>query len=146
MEKITDVLGRNNPQFNTITSSASVKDAIYKMYCENVDYLIVLEQEKFIGILTEHDITSKVLFQDKPLQQMHVKEFVTAEVPVVTAENSLEYAMQVMEHHHARHLAVYDGFTFQGVVSAQDLMRQTLKKRQSAFENNNDTHAHSWDY
>jgi predicted transcriptional regulator len=146
MERITDVLGHNNPQFNTIHSTASVKDAIYKMYCENVDYLIVQEQEKFIGILTEHDITSKVLFQDKPLQQMEVKQFVTTGVPVVTAENSLEYAMQLLEHHHARYLAVYDGFTFKGVISAQDLMRQTLKKRQAAFENNRDTQMHSWDY
>jgi predicted transcriptional regulator len=146
MENITDVLGRNNPQFNTIPGTASVKDAIYKMYCENVDYLIVLEQEKFIGILSEHDITSKVLFQDKPLQQMEVRQFITTEVPVVTAENSLEYAMQLLEHHHARYLAVYDGFTFRGVISAQDLMRQTLKKRQAAFENNNDTHAQTWAY
>jgi predicted transcriptional regulator len=87
-----------------------------------------------------------VLFQDKPLQQMEVKQFVTTGVPVVTAENSLEYAMQLLEHHHARYLAVYDGFTFKGVISAQDLMRQTLKKRQAAFENNRDTQMHSWDY
>ena len=51
MEKIADILGRNQPQFNTVTTTTTVQDALYKMYCEQVDYLIVQENDKFIGIL-----------------------------------------------------------------------------------------------
>src|SRR5438309_9970843 len=110
MEKITDVLDRNQPQFNTVTTTTSVRDALYKMYCEHIDYLIVQEDGKFAGILTEHDVAGKVLFSDKPLQQTLVKEFMTTEVPAITPDDSLEYAMQMLEHYNARHLAVYEDF------------------------------------
>jgi predicted transcriptional regulator len=135
MEKITDVLGRSHPQFNTIAPTATVKDALYKMYCEHIDYLIVLENEKFVGLLTEHDVAGKVLFSDKPLQNTLVKEFMTTQVPMVADDDALEYGMQLLEHHNARYLAVYEGFTFKAIVSAQDLMRLALKERQSHFAN-----------
>jgi len=52
MERIVDVIEKNQPQFNTISTSTTVRDALYKMYCENVDYLIVQEENRFAGILT----------------------------------------------------------------------------------------------
>ena len=65
MEKIADVINQKYPQFNTILLSRTVTEALYQMRCENVDYLIVLdERENFIGILTEHDIASKVIWPD----------------------------------------------------------------------------------
>jgi signal-transduction protein with cAMP-binding, CBS, and nucleotidyltransferase domain len=145
MEKITDVLGRKFPQFNTVTTTTTVKDALFKMYCEHVDYLIVQEDDKYAGLLTEHEVVGKMLFSDKPLQQTLVKEFMTMDVPVVTAEDSLEYGMQLLEHYNARYLAVYDDFDFKGVISAQDLMRQTLKKRYATFSGM-ENQKHTWDY
>lgn len=127
MEKITDVLDRNNPQFNTVSSTATVKDALYKMYCEHVDYLIVMEDERFMGILTEHDVAGKVLFSEKPLHNTLVKEFMTTEIPVVTDEDSLEHGMRLLEQRKVRYLAVFEDFNFKAIVSAQDLMRQSLK-------------------
>lgn len=146
MERISDVLERNQPQFNTITTSTTVRDALYKMYCEHIDYLIVQDENSFAGILTEHDITSKVLFSEKPLQNTLVHEFMTTEVPIITAEDSLEYAMQLLEHYNARYLAVYDGFDFKAVITAQDLMRQALKRRQVMFGNQEDQQVHAWSY
>jgi signal-transduction protein with cAMP-binding, CBS, and nucleotidyltransferase domain len=146
MEKITEVLGRNFPQFNTVTTTTTVRDALYKMYCEHVDYLIVQEDDKYAGLLTEHDVAGKVLFSEKPLQQTLVKEFMTMEVPVVTAEDSVDYAMQLLERYNARYLAVYDSFDFKGVISAQDLMRQALKKRYATFSGTDEQQYHTWDY
>ena len=136
MEKITDLLARSHPQFNTVSPAATVKDALYKMYCEHVDFLIVMEAEKFVGILTEHDVAGKVLFSDKPLQHTKVEEFMTTEIPVVSDEDSLEYGMQLLEHHKARYLAVYEEFSFKAIVSVQDLMRHALKHRQAVAESN----------
>lgn len=146
MEKISDVLGQNHPQFNTVTPATTVKDALYKMYCEHVDYLIVIENEKFTGLLTEHDVAGKVLFSEKPLQLTLVKEFMTTEVPVITAEDSLEYGMQLLEHYNARHLAVYEGFNFKAIITAQDMMRHALRKRQAIFETSAAPQSHSWHY
>ena len=62
MERIADVLARKYPQFNTVVPDCLVSDALYQMCSENVDYLIVLEEDKFQGVITDHDIASRILF------------------------------------------------------------------------------------
>ena len=62
MEKIAEVLARKYPQFNTVIPDCLVSDALYQMRCENVDYLIVMEDEKFHGVISDHDIAGRILF------------------------------------------------------------------------------------
>ncbi len=148
MEKIADVLRRKFPQFNTIKAERSISDALYQMSCENVDYLIVQdENERFMGILTEHDIASKVLTVTKDLDNVIVLEFLTRTLPVATIDDSLEYALQLLENHNMKFLAVYDQFTFKGVLSAQDLIKQALSRRQNLFADLQKHHqGYPWTY
>lgn len=147
MEKVADVLDRKYPQFNTVSPRCLVSDALYQMASENVDHLIVLEDEKFMGILTDHDIASKVLFDERPLKNIQVKEFMNRTLPVATSEDSLEYCMQLMERFNARHLAVYDSFIFKGVVSSHDIIQQALDKRKETFEEKNYVRqGYPWNY
>lgn len=134
MERIADVLDRKYPQFNTVAPNCLVSDALYQMTCENVDHLIVLEGDKFVGILSEHDIASKVLFADLPLKKIRVGEFMNRTLPVATSDDSLEHCMQMMERYNTKHLVVYDNFEFRGVISSQDMMQQALNKRKETFE------------
>ena len=134
MEKVADVLERKYPQFNTVSPNCFVSDALYQMACENVDHLIVLEDDKFMGVLTDHDIASKVLFDERPLKNILVKEFMNRTLPVATSDDSLEHCMQLMERFNTKHLAVYDDFIFKGVVSSHDLLQQALSKRKETFE------------
>lgn len=147
MEKIADVLDWKYPQFNTVSPDCFISDALYQMTCENVDHLIVLDEDKFLGVLTDHDIASKVLFDERPLKNILVREVMNRTLPVATSDDSLEHCMQIMERFNARHLAVYDNFVFKGVVSAQDLMKQALNKRKETFEENNYVRqGYPWNY
>jgi CBS domain-containing protein len=147
MERIADVLERKYPQFNTVSPACLVSDALYQMTCENVDHLIVLEEDKFMGVLTDHDIASKVLFDERPLKKILVKEVMNRTLPVATSGDSLEHCMQMMERFNARHLAVYDNFVFIGVVSSHDLMKQVLNKRKETFEEDNYVRqGYPWNY
>lgn len=130
MEKIADVLRLKHPQFNTISSDSTVYEGLNKMCCENVDYLIILEKGQFAGLLTEHDIAGKLLVSEQQLQQIPVREFMNRSLPVATQDNTVDYAMQLLEHYNAKYLAVYEGFAFKGILSVQDLMRHTLHQRQ----------------
>lgn len=131
MEKVSDLLARKHPQFNTATSNCLVSDALYQMCCENVDYLIIMEDNKFKGIITDHDIASRILFENRPLNQIQVVEFMNATLPVITPDASLPTCMQVIERFNARHVAVYDRFEFKGVVSSYDLMQEALHNSQN---------------
>ncbi|GAB4092043.1 CBS domain-containing protein [Flaviaesturariibacter terrae] len=146
MERIADILRHKYPQFNTTSSRRKITEALHQMHCENVDYLIVLDEERFMGILTEHDIAEKVLYRSGQLEQATVKEFMSTYLPVATLNDTLEYCMQLMERYNVRHVAVYDRFNFKGVVSSHDLMKQALSKRASFFEDETKPESHSWNY
>ncbi|MDB5207347.1 MAG: hypothetical protein JWR72_2422 [Flavisolibacter sp.] len=133
MEKVAELLARKYPQFNTAASNCLVSDALYQMCCENVDYLIVMEEDKFKGIITDHGITSKILFETRPLNKIRVSEFMTTSLPVATPDDSLQSCMQMMERFNVRHVVVFNRFEFRGVVSTYDLMQEALNKPDAFF-------------
>lgn len=147
MERIADVLARKYPQFNTIVPDCLVSDALYQMCSENVDFLIVLDGEKFQGVITDHDIASKILFENRPLNKIFVKEFMSRTLPVATSDTSLEQCMQLMERYAVKHLAIYDRFVFRGVVSSYDLMHEALTRNKSVLEEEaNLRQGYPWNY
>ena len=147
MERIADVLARKYPQFNTVVPDCYVSDALYQMFCENVDFLIVRDDEKFLGIVTDHDIVSRILFEDRPLNRIKVKEFMSRTLPVTTPDTSLEQCMQLMERYNMRHLAIFDKFDFRGVISSHDLMQEALSQRKNTFDSDDRVRqGYPWNY
>ena len=133
MEKVAELISRKYPQFNTVVADCFVSDALYQMCCENIDCLIVMEGDRFKGLITDHDIASKILFENRPLNTIRVNEFMNTSLPVATPETSLQNCMQLMERFNVRHLVVFDRFEFKGVVSTYDLMQEALHKPASFF-------------
>ena len=135
MQKVSDVIRRKHPQFNTVATDSSMYDALHKMFCEHVDYLIVLDaNQKFVGVLTEHDVASKVFFAERPLQHMQVKDFMTTTIPVVHHDTGIEQALQQLENQGSNYLAVFDHITFLGIVNVQDLMHSMLSRNKNASQ------------
>jgi len=146
MERIADVLARKYPQFNTVVPDCLVSDALYQMFSENVDYIIVLEGDRFQGVITDHDIVRRILFENRPLNTIAVREFMSRTLPVATPDSSLEQCMQLMERYNVRHLAIFEHFNFRGVISAADLMQLTLNNRSAVLEHDNKWQGYPWNY
>ena len=140
METINHVLELRYPQFNTISPEAAVSDALHQMSCENVDFLIVMNDERFAGVISEHDIASRILSRDVPLREIKVKEFMTRTLPVAASSDSIEHGLQMLQRFSARYLVIFDNFDFRGILSLPDLMNQALNKNKST-EN-----AYTWNY
>ena len=133
MEKIADVLGRKFPQFNTISSNHVVSDALYQMSAENVDYLIVMDEERFMGIVCSNDIANKVLLADKQLNKIKLSECHNKNLPVAMLNDPIEFGIELLERHNAKYLAVYDQFDFKGIVTSSDLIQYTLSKHKPVY-------------
>ena len=70
MERITLILERKGAHLHTVSSESPITDALQQMRSENVDYLVVLnDNERFLGILTDHDIATKIHFRKKTFSQ-----------------------------------------------------------------------------
>lgn len=135
MERITSILNRKQVHLHTVAPESFVTNALQQMRSENVDYLVVMnEDERFLGLLTDHDIATKIIFGRKTLGKTHVNEIMNTRLPVATTDDTVEKCMRTMRQHSVRYLPVFDGFDFKGVVSSDDILHEVVENRMQIFD------------
>ena len=135
MERITSILNRKETHLHTVSPESLVTNALQQMRSENVDYLIVINnEERFVGILTDHDVATQIIFGKKSLNKALVREIMNTRLPVVTTDDTVEKCMRTMRQHNVRFLPVFDGFDFRGVVSSDDIIHEVVESRMEVFD------------
>lgn len=135
MQKLLTILSRKQPHFQHVSISSVVSDALHKMSCQNLDYLVVIDDnENFAGVLTEHDITSKAMINNTPLNKTIVRDVMNNALPHATGNDTVEGCMQLMQQHHIRFVPVFEEFNFIGVVSSEDILAEAVYNRQEIFD------------
>lgn len=138
MEKITAILIRKPRNFNSVSPNASVRDALSQMCAENTDHLLVMDDDRLMGIISEHDITSKAMLSNISLKNQMVKDVMNHSLPTITTNDSVERCMKLMQQHNIRFIPVFDGFNFAGIVSADDILQEIMFSREDIFDQENE--------
>ena len=63
MRKVADILRRKGDNVTTVPPSTSVIDALHMMANQNIGSVVVAENGKFLGIMTERDYSRKVILK-----------------------------------------------------------------------------------
>ena len=133
MEKITSILAKKEMHFHTVTPGSSVDIALSRMCHENVDYLIVMDGENYVGLLTEHDI-SRVVISNKQLTKTKVSDIMNKGLPAAAIDDTVERCMQLMRQHHIRYLPVFEIHSFRGIVSSEDILEEAVNNKMEMFD------------
>ena len=80
----------------TISPEATVLEAISLMADKGIGALVVTEQEKVVGILSERDYMRKVTLMERRSKETTVSEIMTAKVLMVTKSTSIEDCLGLM--------------------------------------------------
>jgi CBS domain-containing protein len=135
MEKLNQILSRQQPHFINITPGSSIRDALCRMSTLNTEYLIVMDgKNKFLGLLTEKDIARKALFLNLPLAETKVEDLMTTQWPFADVNNTVDECMNTMKAHHVKYIPVFENLEFVGVVSADDILLEAVMQRQEIFD------------
>lgn len=135
MEKLNQILSRQQPHFINITPGSSIRDALCRMSTLNTEYLIVMDgKNKFLGLLTEKDIARKALFLNLPLTETKVEDLMTTQWPFADVNNTVDECMNTMKAHHVKYIPVFENLEFVGVVSADDILLEAVMQRQEIFD------------
>ncbi len=135
MENVTVLLSKKQSHFNKISPNSSISDALCRMSCQNIDYLIVIDDdEKFLGLLTDHDIATKTVFANKSITSTKVRQMMNTRWPVADADNSVEDCMKLMSRYNVRYVPVFKNLSFLGVVSTDDILQEAVSHRSKIFD------------
>ncbi len=104
-----------------IDAESSVQDAAILMEANHVGSLIIEEYGDDVGILTEKDLTQKVLAKGVDPEELKVSE-VMAPIQSMDRFLPMEEANRFMHQNKIRHLAVTDEDKIVGILSVKDLV------------------------
>ncbi|MFQ5579692.1 MAG: cyclic nucleotide-binding/CBS domain-containing protein [Nitrospiria bacterium] len=114
------VLTRRN--IHSIKGSASCKEAAQKMSGSRIGSLLVSEGEKYSGIVTETDLTRKVIGFNLPADNIPVGSIMNTPIVDIDISRSVLEATEKMATKGIRHLAVREEQAIVGILSIRDLI------------------------
>jgi len=98
-----------NKSLETIQQMASVEEAAKKMKEKDVSSLVVVDnQNKPQGIVTERDIVRKACIDDIRNSTVSIKEIMSSPIITIDSNASASNAVDMMLQHDVRHLVVVD--------------------------------------
>ena len=122
MATVASILAGKSSYVHSIGLNATILEATRKMNDHRIGSLLVMEGERIVGILSERDILTRVVVEEKPPRALKVREAMTTDVVVVGPDTSLEEASAVMRTRRVRHLPVCDADgRLLGLISIGDL-------------------------
>lgn len=117
--KVADVV---RPRKVAIDASASVQQAAALMTSQRVSSLLIEQEQKLLGILTDRDLRSRVLAQNLPATTA-VADVMTRQPHTVDQQAYLFEAVQLMSRHNIHHLPVLTNNVSIGMLTATDIIR-----------------------
>ena len=126
MKKVSHILSHKGSRITSVTPDTTVLEALRIMADQNIGSVMVLEGNNYMGIMTERDYSRKVILKGKSSTDTQVSEIMSRDFPAITPHDTVEFCMQLMSDKNIRYLPVFEGNTLCGIVSINDVVRETI--------------------
>lgn len=126
--------GKEGNKVLSIAPDDSVYEAIEKMAEYDIGALMVIANQRLVGILSERDYTRKGILMGHPSRETRVGQIMTTPVMTVTPQHSVDECMAMMTEHRIRHLPVLQGETVVGMISIGDLVKWVITGHEETIQ------------
>jgi CBS domain-containing protein len=134
MSKITSILESRPGEIWSVKSSQSVLEAIKVMAEKGIGAVLVIDEGKLSGILSERDYARKIILENRSSDSTSVSDIMTSDVITTTPDSSVAECMTMMTDNDFRHLPVVENEIVIGMISIGDLVRTVIKEQQVTIE------------
>lgn len=111
----------------SVSPTQTAREALVAMAERRVGFLVVLEGDKLVGVISERDYTRKLVPTGRSAQETLVGDLMTRDVVTVTLVHQFRDCVRLMDSHGVRHLPVVDGGRVVGVISVRDLLGEAVR-------------------
>lgn len=134
MPSLLQLLAGKGSEVWSISPDAPVFAGLTLMADKNIGALLILENDRPVGIMSERDYARKVILEGRSSHDTKIRSIMTTRLVWAHPSDSVEHAMALMTRERIRHLPVMDGDTVLGLVSIGDLVKALIDQQQFTIE------------
>jgi CBS domain-containing protein len=117
-----------------IAPDSPVLDAIRLMAEKSVGALVVMDEQKLAGIVSERDYARKVILKGRSSKDTPVSEIMSSPVLTVAPNDTINHCMKQVTEHRIRHLPVVENQRVVGMLSIGDLVKAVIDDQAEQLE------------
>ena len=130
MKTVKEIIEAKGNIIWSVTPETTVYAALKLLAERDIGAVLVLKDDKVVGIMSERDYARKVALQGKSSVQLTVKEIMSDKVMFVDISHNVEECMVLMINKRIRHLPVYDSENLVGFISIGDVVKAIIDEKE----------------
>lgn len=132
--KVKDLLSKKSLEIRSTTSTSMLIDAIKNLNEHNVGALLVINDQKLAGIITERDVLHAIDQHGSKIDKLKVKDIMTKNLLTCGENETIDNVMGIMTDNHIRHLPILENEKLVGIISIGDVVKAELHKTKAEAE------------
>ena len=124
MVLVRDVMTKNP---KVVRRDTSVQEVVATMNKFDISSVIVVQEERPVGIITHKDIMSKIVQSRIPPDAVTAREVMSTPVVTISEDVSIEEAVRLMSKKNVKKLPVVTDNKLVGIITSLDLVREEPK-------------------
>jgi len=141
MKSVKEILAHKPSYFNVVSSDDTVIDALRVMQRENLNYAIVMDNDRYIGVMGEHDYSTKVILEGRHSDKAKVKDIMSCDYPIISEDDNTDECLMLMYVSNKSFLPVFNRMEFKGIITVNDIMRENLSEKKELLQTSTISHA-----
>lgn len=134
MKTVRDILKIKGRDVWSVTVGATVFEALRLMAEKEVGALLVMDDGRIAGIISERDYARKIVLLGRTSPNTRVEEIMSSHVVYTHPDQSIEECMAIMTDRRIRHLPVMEEGKLVGIISIGDLVKTIIAEQKFTIE------------
>ncbi len=134
MITVKQILDEKGREAWTVVPETTVFDALKLMAEKGIGALVVVENARIVGIVSERDYARKIILKGRFSKDTPVLDIMTTQVYGVHPSATAEECLALMTDRHIRHLPVLEKDKLSGIVSIGDVVKAVMSTQKVTIQ------------